>query len=52
MYGVMHWIIPVLVAASSFGAANGCAFTGGRCFLTYIIPIFTALINIYIDTEI
>eukprot|EP00111_Clytia_hemisphaerica_P021985 TCONS_00064646-protein len=30
VYGVMHWIMPVLVAASSFGAANGCAFTGGR----------------------
>ena len=47
---MMHWIIPVLVAASSFGAANGCAFTGGRYFLTYIIFIFTAFINIYILT--
>ena len=30
MYGVMHWIVPILVAASSFGAANGTAFSGGR----------------------
>ena len=30
VYGVMHWIIPILVACSSFGAANGGAFSGGR----------------------
>lgn len=30
LYGVMAWIIPVLVACSTFGAANGNAFSGGR----------------------
>ena len=30
VYGVMAWIVPVLVACSTFGAANGVAFTGGR----------------------
>ena len=28
--GPMKWIIPVLVAASTFGAVNGCAFSNGR----------------------
>jgi len=34
VYGVMAWIVPVLVACSTFGAANGVAFTGGR--LVYV----------------
>ena len=30
LYGVMAWSIPVLVACSTFGTANGGCFSGGR----------------------
>jgi len=30
LYGVMAWIVPVLVACSTFGAANGVIFGAGR----------------------
>ena len=30
MFGVMYWIIPVFVACSTFGAANGAALASGR----------------------
>ena len=30
MYGVMASCIPIFVACSTFGSANGCAFSGGR----------------------
>lgn len=30
MFGVMSWTVPVLVACSCYGCANGGAFGGGR----------------------
>ena len=30
LYGVMAWSIPILVSCSTFGSANGSAFSGGR----------------------
>ncbi|KAL9965495.1 hypothetical protein ACROYT_G029301 [Oculina patagonica] len=49
LYGVMAWTIPILVACSTFGTANGNAFAGGR--LTFAaaregqLPRFLAMIH-------
>ncbi|XP_028410019.1 b(0,+)-type amino acid transporter 1-like isoform X1 [Dendronephthya gigantea] len=49
MFGVMAWIIPVFVACSTFGAANGSALSSGRVFYAASkngeLPKFMAMIH-------
>ena len=33
VFGPASFIVPIAVACSTFGAANGSAFTGGRFFI-------------------
>lgn len=42
LYGVMAWSIPILVACSTFGAANGGAFSGEWLSLPQEKVIFLA----------
>lgn len=49
MFGVMYWIIPVFVACSTFGAANGGALASGRLLYAAAkhghLPKFLAMIH-------
>ena len=54
VYGSMAWVVPVLVACSAFGSANGGAFSTGR--IVYVsareghMPQLLAMVNTHRET--
>lgn len=49
MLGMTAFIMPIFVAISCFGAANGCLFASGRYLTAYILPHFNK--NQYLNTK-